>query len=90
MADVATLDRAYDVILRKLMAGGDPPHYLDLAKAFSIAPEEGRVLLHELIGSGIPAWLAPGTDYIASFAPFNVQPTHYRLSVAGRPIGYGQ
>jgi hypothetical protein len=90
MADAATLDKAYDVILRKLVAGGDPPTFLDLASAFGTSPDEGKALLHELMGSGIPCWLAPGTDYIASFAPFNVQPTHYRLSVEGRRVGYGQ
>ena len=90
MSDVATLDRAYDFVLRRLVAGGDPPHYVDLAKAFGLEPETGRALLHELMGSGIPGWLAPGTDYIASFAPFNVQPTHYRISVDGQRKGYGQ
>ena len=90
MSDVATLDRAYDFIMRRLVAGGDPPHYVDLGKAFGLEPEGGKALLHELMGSGIPGWFAPGTDYIASFAPFNVQPTHYRLSVEGQRKGYGQ
>ena len=39
---------------------------------------------------GIPAWLFPDTDLIASFAPFNNLPTHYRLSVAGEGKGYAQ
>ena len=46
MSDVATLDRAYDFILRRLVAGGDPPHYVDLAKAFGFEPEGGKALLH--------------------------------------------
>ena len=90
MADTATLDRAYDFILRKLVEGGGAPHFVDLARAFGLPPEQGKALLHDLMGSGIPGWLAPGTDYIASFAPFNLQPTHYRLSVEGQPKGYGQ
>ena len=90
MAELEKLDKAYDFILRKLVAGGDPPHYVDLGKAFALSPEEGKALLHELMASGIPCWLAPGTDYIASFAPFNVQPTHYRISVDGIRKGYGQ
>jgi hypothetical protein len=90
MTDTATLDRAYDFILKRLMAGGDPPHYVDLGKAFGLPPEGGKALLHDLMGSGIPCWLAPGADDIASYAPFNVQPTHYRISVQGRRIGYGQ
>jgi hypothetical protein len=68
MAEQEKLDKAYGFILRKLVAGADPPHYVDLAKAFGLSPEEGKALLHELMASGIPCWLAPGTDYIASFA----------------------
>jgi hypothetical protein len=90
MTEPDMLDKAYDTLLRKLVAGGDPPHYVDLAKALGLSPEGGKVTLHELMNSGIPCWLAPGTDYIASFAPFNVQPTHYCLSVDGVRKGYGQ
>ena len=63
---------------------------MNLGKAFGLEPEDGKALLHELMGSGIPGWFAPGTDYLASFAPFNVQPTHYRISVEGQRKGYGQ
>jgi hypothetical protein len=90
MPELEKLDKAYDFILRKLVEGGDPPHFVDLAKALGLSPEEGKALLHELMASGVPCWLAPGTDYIASFAPFNVQPTHYRISVDGFRKGYGQ
>jgi len=50
--------------------------------------EAGRRLLRDLIGTGIPAWLHPDTDYIVSFPPFHNLPTQYRegqftLSSAG-------
>jgi hypothetical protein len=88
--DPALLDRAYDFILRRMVEGGEPPHFSDLARAFSIAPEDGKALLRELMDTGIPCWLYPDTDYIASFAPFNLQPTHYRIAVDGQRRGFGQ
>ena len=90
MTDVQTLDRAYHFILTTFVARGDPPHYTELAAAFGLAPEGGKALLHELLGTGIPCWAYPDTDYIASFAPFNAQPTQYRLFVDGEPRGYAQ
>jgi Alkylmercury lyase len=42
------------------------------------------------MASGIPAWLYPDTDQIASFAPFNNQPTQYRILVEGKPRGFAQ
>ena len=37
-----------------------------------------------------PGWVHPGTDYIASFPPFNLQPTHYRVTIDGQPGWYAQ
>jgi len=39
---------------------------------------------------GCQNWLFPGTDLIASFAPFHGLPTPYRVSVDGRPGWYAQ
>ena len=39
---------------------------------------------------GLPMWLHPGTDLIASFAPFSSLPTLYRVAIDGRPHGYAQ
>jgi hypothetical protein len=52
--------------------------------------EEGRQLLHELIDTGIPAWLHPGTEDVVSFAPFNSMPTMYRITVDGRQSWFAQ
>lgn len=68
---------------------GDAPHHTELAKDLDLSPDQGKALLHELM-ENIPGWVHPGTDYIASFPPFNSQPTQYRISVDGRRAWYGQ
>ncbi len=90
MADPATLDRAFQVIMRRLTDTARAPHYTELAAALGMTMEEGRQTLHDLMGSGIPCWLHPGTDYIASFAPFNVLPTQYRVAVDGQQRWFAQ
>ena len=90
MADEAMLDRVFHFGLQTFIERGTAPHFTEIAKAFSVGPEEGKALLHDLMASGIPAWLFPDTDWIASFAPFNNLPTQYRLSVAGEEKGYAQ
>jgi len=90
MADAATLDRAFDLILRSFMERGHALHFTELAHALNLEAEQGRTVLHDLLGSGVPAWVYPDTDFIASFAPFNNLPTQYRASVGGKPIGFAQ
>lgn len=70
---------------------GQAPHYTEIAQAFSVSPEEGKQLLHELISTGLSAWwLHPSTDLIASFAPFNNLPTQYRITIDGQQKWFGQ
>jgi hypothetical protein len=83
VADVALLDRTYDVIMRRLIADGRAPHYTEIATALGLPPAEGLRLLRELMAVGLPNWLHPDTDLIASFPPFNNLPTQYRLGVGG-------
>jgi hypothetical protein len=90
MTDTPTLDRAFDAILRSLVERGHALHFTELAKALGVSVEQGRTVLHDLMSSGIPAWLYPDTDQIASFAPFNNQPTQYRIVVDGRQRGFAQ
>jgi hypothetical protein len=52
--------------------------------------EEGRQTLRKLFSKGVPGWLAPGTDLIASFAPFNNQPTPFRITIDGQQKWFGQ
>ena len=90
MADAAMLDRTYNFILRFIVENGEAPHYTEMARELGISPAEGRELLHDLMGQGLPNWVFPGTDLIASFAPFNNLPTHYRVSVDGERKWFAQ
>ena len=83
MADLATLDRAFQAIMQQMVETGQAPHYTELAKHLGLSVEDGRQVLHDLIDTGIPAWLHSGTDYIVSFPPFNNMPTQYRITVDG-------
>lgn len=89
MTDVAVLDRAFSSILSTIIDSGQAPHYAELGTALEMGPEDAKVVLHDLIEC-IPGWLHPGTDYIGSFPPFNVQPTQYRVSVDGQAGWYAQ
>jgi hypothetical protein len=91
MADPAVLDRAFQIIMQRLVDTGQAPHYTELAAALGCGTvDEGRQTLHDLMGTGIPCWLHPGTDYIASFAPFNNLPTQYRIAVNGQQKWFAQ
>lgn len=90
MSEPTQLDRTFDFILETFVARGHGPHYTEIARRFGVTPEHGKRLLHDVIGTGGPIWLQPGTDLIASFAPFNAQPTQYRVSVDGRAGWFAQ
>lgn len=90
MIETTQRDRTYHFVLETFVERGQAPHYTEIARHFGVAPEEGKKLLHDLMGLGLPLWLYPGTDLVASFAPFNNQPTQYRLTVDGRPGWFGQ
>lgn len=90
MPDATELDRTYDFILRRFVAEGTAPHFTAIAREFGVAPDEGRHRLHALIAAGLPNWLFPNTDLIASFAPFNNLPTQYRISVDGEQKWFAQ
>ena len=90
MSRIETLNRAYQQMMQSFVVRGHALHYVELGKALGLAPEDGRTVLHELLGAGIPAWAYDGTDYVASFAPFNNVPTQYRVSVDGHPAWFAQ
>jgi hypothetical protein len=81
--DLAELDRAYAFIMGRVVASGQAPHFTELAAELGVPMEDGKRLIRAVLNAGVPGWLHPGTDYIASFPPFNLQPTHYRVSVDG-------
>ena len=90
MGEPSTMDRVFHYVMVTFVEKGQAPHFLDIAEAFSVPPEEGKKLLHELTATGIPAWLFPGTDDVVSFAPFQNLPTHYRISVEGQQKWFAQ
>ncbi len=90
MAELQVLDRAFHLIMSRLVETGRAPHYTELATELGLPMEEGRRVLHDLIDTGYPAWVHPGTDYIVSFAPFNNLPTQYRISVDGQQKWFAQ
>lgn len=83
------LDLTYWTIMREMVATGVAPHYAELAPQLGISPSESLRRI-ERIMELTPGWMHPGTDYIASFPPFNNQPTPYRVAVDGRQRWFAQ
>ncbi len=90
MAPATQLDRTHHFILETFVARGYGPHFIEIAAHFGVQPEQGKKLLHDLMKTGLPMWLYPGTDLIASVAPFNNLPNQYRIGVDGRQGWFGQ
>lgn len=91
MSDTPNLDQVYHFIMETFIEQGRAPHYTDIARGFSMPPDEGRMLVHELMDKArLPIWLYPDTDLIASFAPFHNLPTHYRITVDGEQKWFAQ
>jgi hypothetical protein len=82
--------RLYHEVMTGYVAHGVAPHYLEVATGLGWEPERARTVLHEVVELGLPLWLHPGTDLVASFAPFSSLPTLYRLSIDGVAHGYAQ
>ena len=91
MPETNEMDATFHFIMETFIKRGYAPHYTEIAQRFDVEPDRGKQMLHDLINTGImPMWLHPGTDLVASFAPFNNLPTHYRISVNGRQKWFGQ
>ncbi len=91
MANTKQLDRTFLFIMQTFVERGNAPHYTETAREFGVNPDEGRRLQKEVINSGaMPMWFYPGTDLIASFAPFNNLPTQYRITVDGQQKWFAQ
>jgi len=88
--NIGDLDKTFHFIMERLVETGQAPHYTEIAKDLGVSMDEGRKVLHELFSKRIPGWLAPSTDFIASFAPFNNQPTQFRITIDGQQKWFGQ
>ena len=87
--DLDVLDRVYAAVMEEVVATGVVPHYAELAPRLSMEPQECLDHLRAVVDR-TPAWFHPGTDYIASFPPFNNQPTQYRITVDGEQRWFAQ
>ncbi len=90
MSDSGELDRTFHIIIDRMVKTGQAPHYTEIAAELGILPEEGRKALHNLFSAGVPGWVFPNTDLIASFAPFNNLPTQFRITIDGEQKWFGQ
>ncbi len=91
MGDLQELDRTFHFIMEFMVEHGYAPHFTDIARGFSVSPDAGKKLMIDVINSGaMPMWLYPGTDLIASFAPFNSLPNQYRITVDGQQKWFAQ
>ena len=82
--------RLYHEVLSGYVEAGLAPHYVEIAQKLEWPTDQARAVLHDVAGMGLPLWLHPGTDLIASFAPFSSLPTLYRISIDGAAHGYAQ
>ena len=90
MTDSQTLDKAYHVIISRLVETGQSPHYSELAIALGCPIEEGRQIVHDLAdASPSPIRMNPHTAWIATVRPFSLIPTPYRISVDGEDKWFG-
>lgn len=91
MPESKRLDKTFHIIIERMIATGQAPHYTEIATELGLSPPEGRKALRKLFSTiGFPGWLYPKTDTIVSFAPFNNLPTNYRLTIDGEQKWFGQ
>ena len=90
MTDTATLDKAYNFIISRLVEIGQAPHYSELAVELGYPIEDGRQVLHDLVSAGSPLRLHPDTDLIDAVPPFSNIPTQYRITVENQQKWFGQ
>ena len=90
MADASRLDQVFQIIMNRMVETGRAPHYTEIAAELGVSVEEGRIAMHDLFAAGVPGWLFPNTDLIASFAPFNNLPTQYRITIDDQQKWFGQ
>jgi hypothetical protein len=90
MSAPTMLDRTHHAILETFVSTGHAPQHCELATSLGVTPEEARRLVQDLVKTGLPVWLQPGTDLIASCAPFNEVPTPYQVTVDGRRGWFAQ
>lgn len=84
MADLKFLDRLFHYVMTRMIERGHAPHYSEIARGLGCTTEQTRQGLHDLMATGFPGWLHPGTDWIGTFPPLSNVPTQYRITVDGQ------
>ena len=90
MGEPSLLDRTHNIILKRFIDTGQPPHYTEIARELGVSVEEGRKALHDLIAAGVPGWLYPKTDILVSLAPFNSLMNQFHITIDGERKWFGQ
>ena len=90
MTDTRLMDQVYHCMMTSFVERGQAPHFTELARTFSVSPEAGKDLLHDLLTTGVPGWVHPDTDLLVSLGPSNNLPTMYRIAVEGEQRWFGQ
>ena len=91
MADASVIDKTFQILLRSYVAAGRAPHYTEVARGLGCSVQDGRqALLDTMNTPGVASWLHPGTDMVASVAPFYSLTSQYRVSVDGEQKWYAQ
>ncbi len=82
------LDRTHHFMPETFVEREHAPHYTEIARRFGVAAEEGKKLLHDLMSTELTFWTYPGTDLIASFAPFSTTCRTSTGSASTACVGY--
>lgn len=90
MTEPVIVQQIYTTITEHFIRTGRAPHYTELASMVGIHPDSARGLQREAAAAAMGSWLAPDTDYMASWAPFSNVPTQYLITVEGDMRGYAQ
>ena len=90
MPDSIIIQQVYTTIIEHFIHTGRAPHYTEFASLVGVHPDEACSLQREAAAVAMGSWLAPDTDYIASWAPFANVPTQYFVTVANEMKWYAQ
>ena len=62
-SSTAVLDKAFNLIMSRMVQTEHSPHYSELARDLGVSHEESRAVLCDLMATGYPGWLDTNTNY---------------------------
>jgi hypothetical protein len=54
MSDPTMLDKTFGIIMKRMVATGQAPHYTEIATELGLSMEDGRKAMHDLFAAGFP------------------------------------